>query len=149
MTRTLGLVLVTLALLAAVAAPVLAPHATDAHFGGLLNAPPTVVRLADASGEWHAPFIYRWRLVSQLEQRYEEDLSARVPLAWFSGGHLVHSSDEGAVPLLLLGADSYGRDVFTRLLFGARTSLGLAATAALAAMLLGAPNSSRVNTSRP
>ena len=138
MTRTLGLVLVTLALLAAVIAPVLAPHATDAHFGGLLNAPPTVVHLADASGGWHAPFIYRWRLVSQLEQRYEEGLSTRVPLAWFSGGHLVQSSDEGAVPLLLLGADSYGRDVFTRLLFGARTSLGLAVTAALGAMLIGA-----------
>ncbi len=41
-------------------------------------------------------------------------------------------------PLLLLGADSYGRDVFTRLLFGARTSLGLAAIAALGAMLVGA-----------
>ena len=47
----------------------------------------------------------------------------RVPLAWFSGGHLVESADEGRAPLLLLGADSYGRDVFSRLLFGARTSL--------------------------
>lgn len=138
MSRTLGLVLVTFALLAAVAAPVLAPHATDAHFGGLLNAPPTVVHFADASGGWHAPFIYRWRLVSQLEQRYEEDLSTRVRLAWFSGGHVVQSSDEGAAPLLLLGADSYGRDVFTRLLFGARTSLGLAVAAALGALLIGA-----------
>jgi peptide/nickel transport system permease protein len=60
-----------------------------------------------------------------------------VPLAWFSNGHLVGSRDDGA-PLLLLGADSYGRDVFTRLVFGARTSLGLAATAALGAMIVGA-----------
>ena len=149
MTRTLGLVLVTVALLAAVAAPVLAPHATDAHFGGLLNAPPTVVHLADASGGWHAPFIYRWRLVSQLEQRYEEGLSTRVPLAWFSGGHLVQSSDEGAVPLLLLGADSYGRDVFTRLLFGAPSSIAASAAVAARPSDVRAPNSSRVNTSRP
>jgi peptide/nickel transport system permease protein len=138
MTRTLGVVLLTLALLAAVAAPVLAPHASDAHFGGLLNAPPTVVHVADANGGWHAPFIYRWRLVSQLEQQYEEDRTRLVPLAWLSGGHLAQSSDEAAAPLLVLGADSYGRDVFTRLLFGARTSLGLAVTAALAAMLIGA-----------
>jgi len=109
----------------------------DAHLAGLLNAPPTVVRLSGEDRAWHAPFIYRWRLVNQLEQRYEEDRSARVPLAWFSGGRLVGSSDETA-PLLLLGTDSYGRDVFTRLLFGARTSLALAAIAALGAMLVGA-----------
>lgn len=138
MTRGLGLALVTVALLAAVAAPVAAPHAMDAHFAGLLNAPPTVPHIADAAGAWHAPFIYRWQLVNQLEQLYEEDRSTRVPLAWFSRGHLVRSADEDAAPLLLLGADSYGRDVFTRLLFGARTSLGLAVTAALGAMLVGA-----------
>jgi peptide/nickel transport system permease protein len=137
MTRGLGIALVLIALLAAAAAPVAAPHAMDASFGGLLNAPPTLVRLASADGAWHAPFIYRWQLVNQLEQRYEEDRSARVPLAWFSGGHVVRSSRDDA-PLLLLGADSYGRDVFTRLLFGARTSLGLALTAALGAMLVGA-----------
>ena len=137
MTRGLGLALVAIALLAAVGAPVVAPNAVDAHFGGLLNAPPTVVRMAGEDHAWHAPFIYRWRLVNQLEQQYEEDRSARVPLAWFSNGRLVGSRDGGA-PLLLLGADSYGRDVFTRLVFGARTSLGLAAIAALGAMIVGA-----------
>jgi peptide/nickel transport system permease protein len=136
MTRGLGAALVAIALLAAAGAPVAAPHAMDAHFPALLNAPPTVVHIADDA--LRAPFIYRWRLVSQLEQRYEEDRSTRVPLAWFSGGHVVRSSDEDRAPLLLLGADSYGRDVFARLLFGARTSLGLAVTAALGAMLVGA-----------
>ena len=138
MTRGVGLALVTIALLAALAAPVAAPHAMDAHFSGLLNAPPTVVHVAGVDQTWHAPFIYRWQLVNQLEQRYEEDRSTRVPLAWFSGGRLVRSSNEDAAPLLLLGADSYGRDVFTRLLFGARTSLGLALTAAFGAMIVGA-----------
>jgi peptide/nickel transport system permease protein len=37
----------------------------------------------------------------------------------------------------LLGADSYGRDVASRLLFGARTSLGVAVAAAIVAMLGG------------
>ncbi len=136
MTRDVGAALVALALVAAAAAPIAAPHAPDTHFPGLLNAPPTVVRLVDAGGRWRTPFIYPWRLVNQLEQRYEEDRSTIAPLAWFSGGKLVRSSNDEA-PLLLLGADNYGRDVFTRLIFGARTSLALAIASAFGAMFIG------------
>jgi peptide/nickel transport system permease protein len=137
MTRELGVALVAIALLAAAAAPIAAPHPAEAHFPGLLNAPPTVVHLSGLDGRWHTPFIYRWRLVNQLEQRYEEDRTTSVPLSWLSGGRLVRSSNDEAAPLLLLGADSYGRDVFTRLIFGARTSLALAVLAAVGAMLIG------------
>jgi peptide/nickel transport system permease protein len=137
MIREFGVALVAIALLAAAAAPIAAPHPPDAHFPGLLNAPPTVVHVSDLDGRWHAPFIHRWRLVNQLEQRYEEDRTTSVPLAWFSGGRLVRSSNDETAPLLLLGADSFGRDVFTRLIFGARTSLALAVLAALGAMLIG------------
>jgi peptide/nickel transport system permease protein len=135
-TRDVGAALVAVALLAAAAAPIAAPHAPDTHFSNLLNAPPTIVRLVDAGGRWQAPFIYPWRLVNQLEQRYEEDRSTVAPLTWFSGGKLVRSSNDEA-PLLLLGADNYGRDVFTRLIFGARTSLALAIASALGAMFVG------------
>jgi peptide/nickel transport system permease protein len=138
MRRRLGFAIVALAVLTAVMAPVLAPHAIDERFDGLLNAPPTIPRIVDDHGSLRAPFIYPWRRVSQLEQRYEEDRTVRVPLVLFAGGHLVRSGNEPAAPLLLLGADSFGRDVFARLAFGARLSLGLAVVAALGAMLVGA-----------
>ena len=61
MTRGLGVALVALALLAAVSAPVVAPNKVDAHFAGLLNVPPTVVRVTGEDRAWHAPFFYRGR----------------------------------------------------------------------------------------
>ena len=137
--RTLGSALLVIAVLAALGAPALAPHRTDETFGGLLNAPPTLPHIAFARDGWHGPFIYRSVLVNQLEQRYEEDRSAPIPLIWMAGGRLVQSSDESRAPLMLLGTDSFGRDVFSRLLFGARVSLLLAVVAALGAMLLGTP----------
>jgi peptide/nickel transport system permease protein len=135
--RILGWTLIVVAIVGAAGAPVLAPHAVDDQFRGLLNAAPTILHVVDDSGRWHRPFIYPWRLVSQLEQRYEQDRSTKVPLVWFAGGRLVGSADDSRAPLMLLGADSYGRDVFSRLLFGARISLALSIAAALGSMLIG------------
>jgi peptide/nickel transport system permease protein len=129
--------LLAIAAIAALGAPVLAPHQPDEYFRALVNAPPTLPHVIDDAGAWHAPFIYPMRLANRLEQRFEQDRSTRVPLIWFSGGRLVRSADDARSPLLLDGADAQGRDVFSRLLYGARTSLGMALVAALGATLVG------------
>ncbi|MDE3156138.1 MAG: ABC transporter permease [Acidobacteriota bacterium] len=136
--RRAGFGLIVAILAGAIGAPWLAPYGPDGPRPDLQFAPPTVPHVVDADGHWHAPFIYPWHLVSRLEQRYEPDESTRVPITWFTHGHLVGSADDVRAPLLLLGADSYGRDVFSRLLYGARLSLGVAAVAALGALLVGA-----------
>jgi peptide/nickel transport system permease protein len=123
---------------AAVAAPLLAPHDPDEPWRGFLSAPPMRPHVWSAGGGLRRPFVHPLRLVSRIEQRYEEDTSREVPLRLFAGGRLVSLADESAGPWLPLGADGEGRDVASRLLFGARASLGIAALATLGALLLGA-----------
>jgi peptide/nickel transport system permease protein len=120
------------ALLVAGAAPWLAPNPPDRQFTAYLYAPPTRLHFDAAS----AAHFYPLRIVSRLERRFEEVRDRPVRVAWFRGRLIASTSDDE--PLLLLGADSYGRDIFSRLVYGARTSLGLALLATLAAMVMGA-----------
>jgi len=133
--RRVGLTLVALVLLVALGAPWLAPNPPDRSFPQSLYAPPTAVHLFD--GSLRAPFIYQQRLISRLERRFEDDESRRVALRWLSDGRLVTVPEEEG-PLLLLGADALGRDIFSRLVYGARASLALALVATLAALVVGA-----------
>jgi peptide/nickel transport system permease protein len=127
--------LITVALVA-LAAPWLATNPPDRRYPDALYAPPSVIHVYDDG--LHAPFIYPRRLVSALERRFEEDRSRPVPLQWFADGRLVTVPEGDGGPLLLLGADSLGRDTFSRLLYSARTSLLLTVVSTLAALVVGA-----------
>ena len=107
----------------AVLAPALAPYESGRAFRDFLHAPPMRPHLA--GGVVAYPLV----LANRMEQRYEPDRSRTVPLPWFG------VSD---APVFLLGADDFGRDVLSRLLYGARTSIGLALVATFGAVLIGA-----------
>jgi peptide/nickel transport system permease protein len=137
--RWIGGVLLALIVMLALAAPFVAPSDPQHQFRSLIHAPPMRIRLADEGGIWHRPFVHPWRLVSRLEQRYEPDRTRQLTLRWLSGGKLVQaaSPEPEQNVLLLLGADGLGRDMFSRIVFGARTSLAVALLAALGALILG------------
>lgn len=137
MTRLLGRLAIGLVLLAAAAAPAVAPNPPSEQFADHLNAPPTRIHVVGDDGRWHPPFVYPLRLVDRLSSRYEEDRAHRVPVRWLSGGRL-WTTESAAGPLLLLGADRLGRDVFARLVHGARASVGVALLGALGALAIGA-----------
>ena len=128
MTRRVGLLIVTL-VIAAAAAPWLAPYDPERQHRNFLFAPPMTLRVVD-DGALRVPFVYRIAMADRLAQRYEEDRAITRSLPWFD--------DNVAEPVFLLGADSFGRDLLSRLLYGARVSLGLALVSAVGALLLGA-----------
>jgi hypothetical protein len=78
MTRIFGATLLTAAVLGVLGAPWLTPNSGDEQFRDHLYAPPMRVRVIDAEGAWHRPFVYRWRLVDRVMRTFEEDSSEPV-----------------------------------------------------------------------
>ena len=100
-------------------------------------APPTSIHFYDSRGRFHfRPFVCSLADTARLgSQQYREDCSKTSPLRFFVRServydgrvlnayrHLFGSDAPGHV--FLLGTDGYGRDQFSRLLYGGRTSLG-------------------------
>lgn len=125
MTRRASLFVLTLAALS-LAAPMLAPYDAGRGFRDFLHAPPMRPHFQGLG----APVVHPVVLADRLEQRFEADPTRSLPLPW-----LGRVADQ---PVFLLGADNFGRDVLSRLLYGARTSVGLALFATLGAVLIGA-----------
>jgi len=131
-----GLALLAIVALVTLGAPFIAPNEPDRAFRNLQFAPPSRIHVVDLAGNLVTPYVHPQRLVNRLERIYEEDRSRPQPIRWFHRGRLATVTFDGA-PLMLLGADSSGRDIFARLLYGARTSLALALLATLGALVIG------------
>lgn len=122
-------ILIAVLMASAVAAPWLAPYDPERQHRGFPFAPPMAPHVY-RDGGLHRPFVYPITMADRLSQRYDEDRSQTQPLPWFG-------VDDSA-PVFLLGADSFGRDLLSRLLHGARLSLSLALASSIGAILLGA-----------
>jgi peptide/nickel transport system permease protein len=137
LTRAMGGGVVTVIVLLALAAPFVSPNDPSRQYRNHLVAPPMPVRFVDAGGRWTRPFVYPVRVVDRLEHRFVEDRTQPMPLRLFAGGRLLSVGETSAGPWFPLGSDRLGRDVWARIVHGARLSLAVAASAVTGAMLLG------------
>lgn len=114
-----------------------APYDGTEEFRTKPHHPPVTLHWVDQDGKFHwRPFVYasEMRFDENQARYYEENSSVRYPVQfnrgrWFSVDAPAH--------IFLLGTDSRGRDLFSRILYGARTSLSIGLLGAFLSTFLG------------
>jgi peptide/nickel transport system permease protein len=146
--------IVTLLYLIAVFCEAVAPYNPEDYFIKYKGTPPTKIHIRDAEGRFHLPFVYkidRTQDPETLRDFYDEDTTTRYPITFFVRGSaykmwglwesdlhlfgLAVPQDEQGV--FLLGADRMGRDLFSRMCYGARISLSIGLVGVLLSVTVG------------
>jgi peptide/nickel transport system permease protein len=126
-----------------------APYDFATQNRDLTFAPPTHLHFVDEQGKFHArPFVYGLKSEPANPGAYVADPNERHPLRFFVQGsryrfaglfeaHLHFFGVEGPDPMFLMGSDAYGRDQFSRFLYGGQISLLAGLLAATLSVALG------------
>jgi len=121
-------------------AGLLAPYAASEQHREFAYAPPTRLHVVDARGHVGRPFVYRLVPSDGSGFEYREDRSATYPIGFFEHNgnqwHVFAVASPGNI--FLFGTDGYGRDIFSRILFGGRISVAAALLATLLSLFIGA-----------
>ena len=136
--------------LVTVFAEFLAPYNLETRNSKYIYAPPHSIHLFH-EGEFVGPFVYDYKRTLNLETMkrvYTENPDKIIPLRFFCSGdpyvfwnifeadnHLMCADIK--TPVFLLGSDQLGRDIFSRIIYGARISLTIGLVGIAISFVLG------------
>ncbi len=124
--------------LLALLADFLAPYPYDLQNRQAPYHPPTKVHLF-YKGTFVGPYVHPYHLVNPIFKTYKEDTSKICKVRFFTktpyGFKLFYTPPKCGI--YLLGTDKLGRDIFSRLLYGARISLSIGLIGVAITFLLG------------
>lgn len=147
-----GIVLIIMYTLA-IFAPFFSPQDPYQRRVTYKEAPPNKLYFQDEEGNFSLrPMIYPYTKevdTETFEDVYAEDTANPTPIKFFVEGyeyeifglietdiHLFGTGDDD-VPIFIFGADSLGRDLFTRIIYGARISLSIGLIGVAVSLFLG------------
>ena len=121
----------------AAASPFVAPYDPIRQYRDLPDCPPMRIHLASPA-EWAHGFLYAYpmRMSDAAARVFTPDFSRKTYLRFFRRGHLftTESADE---PYFIMGSDGLGRDLFSRIVYGARVSMCVGLIGVLISFSLG------------
>jgi peptide/nickel transport system permease protein len=123
--------------LLAAASPFFAPYDPTYQNRLMPDCPPMRLHLS-APADWPSGLFYAhpMTMIDRVERKYAGDSARRVYLHLFARGHLF-TTDSEAEPYFLLGSDALGRDLYSRIVYGARVSMCVGLIGVLISFSLG------------
>ncbi|HEY1939384.1 MAG TPA: ABC transporter permease [Candidatus Angelobacter sp.] len=120
---------------AIVLAGFIAPYNYETQEREHAYAPPTKIHFIDCAGKFHLrAFVYVTKPAENDLNQYQQDCSQPAPIEFFARGDeysilgFFHSTRhffgvQSPASLFMIGTDGFGRDLFSRLLYGGQVSL--------------------------
>jgi peptide/nickel transport system permease protein len=121
----------------AAASPVVAPYDPANQYRNLPDCPPMPLHLTPRA-QWAHGFFFAYPMTMQdpLARRFVEDHSRKTYIRFFHRGHLF-TTESADQPWFLLGSEGLGRDLFSRIVYGARVSMCIGLVGVLISFSLG------------
>jgi peptide/nickel transport system permease protein len=121
----------------AAASPFIAPYDPTYQYRNLPDCPPMGLHLNPPS-QWRHGFFFAYpmKMVDRLARRFTADRTRKTYVHLFHHGHLF-TTESAADPWFILGSEGLGRDLFSRIVYGARVSMCIGLVGVLISFSLG------------